>query len=86
MSPVNAALKVALARSLVVAPDNGKQRCGVVTASDVRAIIHAFLDAAFEDHDVAEGVWQSAYDSWAEFGASDRDAGQAAIVALKVTA
>ena len=26
----------------------------------------------------AEGVWQAAYDVWAEFGASDADAGHAA--------
>lgn len=83
MSPVNAAMKAALSRGLMSPPKNKRPEIGAITVDDVRAIINAFLDAAFEDRDVAEGVWESAYNSWAEFGALDRDAGQAAILALK---
>lgn len=45
--------------------------------------ILAFLDAAVVDEETADAVWSAAYDTWAEFGANDRDGGKAAILALK---
>ena len=76
-----------MSKALKAAVKAGADRMGDLAvpfdADDARAIITAFLDAAAEDEGTADGVWTCAYDTWAEFGATDRDAGKAAILALK---
>jgi hypothetical protein len=34
------------------------------------------------DDETAQGVWSAAYDEWAEYGASDQDAGRAGFTAM----